>query len=117
MREDCKCKSCGCGKMTIDEMVNQIDDNTLPFTEEIIDSTTIIRTFDPSKIKDHQLKWHWDEQDRSVEPMHDSDWKIQFDNKLPQTLNQHTSYYIKEGTYHRLIKGTDILSLKINKII
>ena len=117
MKEDCKCTNCGCGKMSMDEMIRQIDDTTLPFTEEIIDEKTSIRTFDPSEIEDHQLKWHWDEQDREIEVLSETDWKIQFDNKLPQQLSPLFKHYIKEGAYHRLIKGTTKLSLKINKII
>ena len=115
--EDCNCKNCGCGKMTIDELLQQVDDNFLPFDEEIIDDTTMIRTFDPNTIADHQLKWHWDEEDRVVQALHENDWKIQFDNKLPQTLDPSIRYHIKAGLYHRLIKGTGTLSLKIDKIL
>ena len=115
--KDCKCKNCGCGKMSMDEMIRQIDDTTLPFTEKIIDESTFIRTFDPQQIEDHQLKWHWDEEDRRIEVLHETDWKIQFDNKIPEKLSPTIIHHIKAGAYHRLIKGTEKLSLKINKIL
>ena len=101
----------------MDEMIHQIDDNTLPFTEEVIDENTVIRTFNADEIEDYQLKWHWDEQDRIIEVLHETDWKIQFDNKMPQGLYPVVKNHIKAGLYHRLIKGTGKLTLKINKII
>lgn len=103
--------------MSIDEVIKQMDDTVFPFTEEIIDEKTMIRTFDSSKIEEHQLKWHWDKQTRVIEVLNENDWKIQFDNKVPQKLDPSFSYEIKEGVYHRVIKGTGILKLKINKIL
>lgn len=117
MVEDCGCKNCGCGKMSADQMWEMIDDQNLPFTEEIIDESTSIRTFNADEIKEHQLKWHWDEQDRVIEVLHETDWKIQFDNKIPVVLDPTVTHHIKAGLYHRLIKGTGTLSLKINKLI
>jgi hypothetical protein len=84
-----------------------------PFIEEAKDDH-IIRHF--SKDVDPMLlKWHWDEEDRLVEPMNENDWQIQFDDELPQLFNK--SFFIQEGAYHRLIKGKSDLSVKIVKHI
>jgi hypothetical protein len=110
--EDCKCKNCGCGKLTTEQIIDQMDDQRKPYTEEIIDNHTKIRHFDPL-YEDHLFKWHWDEEDRWIEPLGLTDWKFQFDNELPQSLEPGKIIYIPVGIFHRLIKGSDILSLKI----
>ena len=47
--------------------------------------------------------------------VHDTDWKFQFDNDLPVDLSNKKLFIPKE-TYHRLIKGTGDLTLKIYKL-
>jgi hypothetical protein len=47
--------------------------------------------------------------------MHDTDWKFQYDNDLPVDLSNKKLFIPKE-TYHRLIKGTGDLTLKIFKL-
>ena len=32
--KDCKCKSCKCNELTNEQVVNQMEDQTKPFTEE-----------------------------------------------------------------------------------
>ena len=59
-----------------------------------------------------ELVWHRDKEDRYVEAMHDTDWKFQYDNDLPVDLSNKKLFIPKE-TYHRLIKGTGDLTLKI----
>ena len=86
-------------------------DNGTPYKdEEFVDR--IIRTF-PKDTPDHLLKWHWDEEDREVFSLHKTDWKFQFDNQLPQQINDKLD--IPKGVYHRLIKGTGDLKLIIYK--
>lgn len=116
MVENCKCKTCGCGKMTAEEMWSQIEDQTLPFTEEHISETLSIRTFSPD-YPEHLFKWHIDDEDRSIEVLNVNDWKFQYDNEIPIHLSKGLHLVIGKGLYHRLIKGTTELSLKINKII
>lgn len=113
---DCKCKSCGCGKMTADQMWEMIEDQTLPFTEEVLDESTIIRHFEPNQPQ-HLFKWHFDEEDRIIEVLNDSDWKFQYDNELPIPLLMGVDIKIPTGMYHRVIPGSSNLSLKINKIL
>ena len=103
--------------MTMEELILQVEDQDAPYTETKLDENTIIRSFDASQIIEHQLKWHWDEQDRIVEVLEDSDWEFQYDNELPIPLILGVDIKIPAGVYHRLIKGTGKLSLKINKIL
>ncbi len=57
-----------------------------------------------------EFVWHRDKENRIVEAMHDTDWKFQMDNLVPQEINR---IFIPKETYHRLIKGTGDLVLKI----
>ena len=61
-----------------------------------------------------EFVWHRDKEDRIVEPMHDTDWKFQLDNLPP---SQFSRIFIPKGVYHRLIKGTGKLKVKMYKII
>ena len=83
----------------------------IPYTEEEFPDK-ILRTF-PHDTPEHLLKWHWDEEDRNVYPVHKTDWQFQFDNQLPQPIN--SRLHIPKGEYHRLIKGTGDLQLLIYK--
>lgn len=60
-----------------------------------------------------ELKWHWDEQDRIVTPLHKTDWMLQLDNELPVKLIEGNEYFIPVGVYHRVIKGTGDLNIKV----
>ena len=59
-----------------------------------------------------EFVWHRDKEDRVVEAMHDTDWLFQLDNQVPQRLTENKLFIPKE-TYHRLIKGTGDLVVKI----
>lgn len=112
VKKPCKCKSCKCNKMTNEDVVRQMEDQRRPFTEEFLDKNTVIRHFDPTA-DDHLFKWHQDPQERIIEVLNENNWKFQFDNKIPQKLEINKIIKIKKGEYHRLIKGTTPLSLKI----
>ena len=71
-----------------------------------------VRTF-TQNISEEELVWHRDKEDRIIEPMHDTDWKFQYDNNVPESLKR---LFIRKGVYHRLIKGTGDLKLKVIKI-
>jgi len=98
--------------MTNEDVVRQMEDQRRPFTEEFIDKNTVIRHFDPTA-DDHLYKWHRDPEDREIIVLNKNDWKFQFDNEIPQMLEINNIIKIKTGEYHRLIKGTTLLSLKI----
>jgi len=72
-----------------------------------------IRIFEDT-VDESELIWHRDEEDRIIESIENTDWKIQLDNQLPESLN--SKVFIKRETFHRLIKGSGSLKLKINKI-
>lgn len=81
--------------------------------EEEIKDDYVIRTF-RADTPGHLLKWHYDEEDRLVESMNENDWKFQFDDELPIPFNG--TINIKSGIYHRVIKGTTDLIVKILKL-
>lgn len=86
----------------------------LPFCEELKNGW-YHRTF-KSDLTENDLKWHYDDENRLMVILHETDWMFQHDNQLPFKLELYTTYVIPKGKYHRLIKGTGDLELKILKI-
>lgn len=101
------CKDC----KQIESFNNSFSEG-IPYTEEVYDNY-IIRTFEPD-ITEYYLKWHYDEEDRQITVLNENDWQFQFDNQLPIKIDG--TFKIKRGIYHRLIKGTSKLILKIEKL-
>ena len=62
-----------------------------------------------------EFVWHRDKEDRIVQATHDTDWLFQLDNDIPREL-QKNKLFIPKETYHRLIKGTGDLIVKIWKL-
>ena len=83
-----------------------------PYTDIEVTDTYIIREFDEN-IDPIELMWHRDNESRTLEIIGETDWKIQLDNKLPILLENHI--FIPKHEYHRVIKGTKTLKLKIYK--
>jgi hypothetical protein len=83
-----------------------------PYRDLEITDEYMIREFDEN-IDPIHLLWHRDDEDRTVEILGETDWKIQLDNSLPTSLNE--SIFIKRHEWHRVIKGTGTLKLKIYK--
>ena len=81
-----------------------------PYSEKEQDGY-IIREFSRNT-PTYELVWHRDKKDRVVETTHNTDWLFQLDNQLPQRLTKKKLFIPKE-TYHRLIKGTGDLVVKI----
>lgn len=71
-----------------------------------------IRTFSEST-PSMEFVWHRDKEDRIIEPLHKSDWKFQLDNDIPKEIDK---TFVPKETYHRLIKGTGDLRLKVIKL-
>ena len=83
-----------------------------PFIENKESNNTYIRIF--SKDTDeYDLKWHWDEEDRIVKCLEETDWEFQFDNELPISFGR--EIFIPKDVMHRIIKGTGDLKLRIIK--
>jgi hypothetical protein len=74
---------------------------------------TVIRKFSQDTDSE-EFKWHWDEEDRIIHRVHETDWLIQLDNKLPQKIENKIK--IAKGEWHRLIKGSGDLELVVEKI-
>ena len=87
---------------------------TLPFKEEQVSENTFIRTF-YQDVDSGDLYWHRDFEDRIIESIEETDWKFQLDDKLP--INIEGEIFIPKGVYHRIIKGTGDLKIKLKKLI
>lgn len=79
--------------------------------KEIIEDDYIIREFSQNT-PSFEFVWHRDKEDRIVEAIHDTDWLFQLDNETPQRFTKNKLFIPKE-TYHRIIKGTGDLVVKI----
>jgi len=84
----------------------------LPFTE-INHNGYVTRGFDENT-PEEEFVWHRDREDRIVEPIHKTDWKLQLEDELPSIIQN--PIFIKRELFHRLIKGTGNLQLKITKL-
>lgn len=86
----------------------------LPFKEKQINDY-FIREFS-SNVNLNDLKWHEDGEDRIIIPLNENNWLLQYDNELPIKLIKGKKYFIKEGVFHRVLKGDDLLKIKLYKI-
>ena len=84
----------------------------LPYTEKSVGNNQYIREFS-TDVDTHELEWHIDKEDRTIEVIENIDWQFQLDNNLPQLLKE--TIFIPKETYHRVIKGTGNLKVKITK--
>ncbi len=83
-----------------------------PYTDIEVTDKYIIREFNEN-IDPIELLWHRDNEDRTIEILGETDWKVQLDNELPTSLNQ--PIFIPRHHWHRVIKGNGNLRLKIYK--
>jgi len=92
--------------------LNQISEvSGKPYTDLEITNKYIIREFGEN-IDPIELMWHRDDEDRTIEIIGETDWAIQLDDSLPTSLNDRI--FIKRHEWHRVIKGTGNLTLKIH---
>jgi hypothetical protein len=92
----------------VDHQTSQ--DTGRPYSEKQ-ENGYIIREF-LENTPSFEFVWHRDKEDRIVQATHDTDWQFQLDNDIPRTLHKNKLFIPKE-TYHRLIKGTGDLVVKI----
>jgi hypothetical protein len=85
---------------------------TNPYTNIETTDEYIIRKFDEN-IDPVELMWHMDNEDRLVEALESTDWLVQLDDSLPILLDK--PIFIPKHVYHRTIKGTGPLLVKIKK--
>ena len=91
-----------------------MDIGNFPFQEEVLGGY-VVRYFD-IEVDDDQLYWHKDEFDRLILVVVGEDWQLQLDNQLPVPLMEDMVYPIPKETFHRLIKGSTNLILKIKEL-
>jgi len=84
----------------------------LPFKEEIVSDNVFIREF-KQDTDSGEFMWHRDREDRIIESINETDWKIQLDDELPKVIKGEV--FIPMGVYHRVIKGTGDLKIRLQK--
>ena len=84
-----------------------------PYREQVTENISY-RLFS-NDIDESELVWHRDAEDRTIEAYTPTDWKFQFDNDLPISMN--APIFIPKETIHRVIKGTGDLQIKVIKHI
>ena len=86
---------------------------TLPYTETQTGDSNTVRLFSED-IDPIELMWHRDNEDRLVESIGLTDWLIQLEDELPREIVGKIN--IPRHEWHRLIKGTGDLTVKITKV-
>jgi len=84
----------------------------LPYKDLEVTNEYIVREFSQN-IDPIELMWHRDDEDRTIEVIGETNWQIQLDNQLPSSINE--CIFIPRHEWHRVIKGTGTLTLKIYK--
>jgi len=92
----------------VDHQTSQVTGR--PYSEKKEDGYIIREFFHDTP--SFEFVWHRDKEDRVVQATQDTDWLFQLDNEVPQRLSKNKLFIPKE-TYHRLIKGTGDLVVKI----
>jgi hypothetical protein len=85
----------------------------LPFQETKLENNVFIREFKQDTDSGDYL-WHRDREDRIIESIGKTDWQIQLDDELPKVIQGEV--FIPMGVYHRVIKGTGDLKIKLQKL-
>ena len=85
---------------------------TFPFQETKLSNNEFIRVFSQDTDSGEYM-WHRDFEDRIIESIVETDWLIQIDNELPKVIDK---VLIPMGVYHRVIKGTGDLKIKLQKL-
>jgi hypothetical protein len=83
-----------------------------PYKDIEVTDKYIIREFNET-IDPIELMWHRDDENRLVEAIEPTDWLVQLDNQLPVSMTQ--PIFIPRHMWHRTIKGTGKLKIKIYK--
>lgn len=94
--------------------MNLFNNKNMAIYQDISLSKNIIERYFAKGVEDIELIWHRDSEARLISSLSETNWKIQLDDELPQIINK--EILIEEGRWHRLIKGTGDLVLKIVKL-
>ncbi len=85
-----------------------------PYIERILRENVKARLF-PKDTLEENLVWHRDENNRIVEVVHSEGWLFQRDNEVPILLKDGDILKIEANEWHRIIKGSGGLVLKITE--
>jgi len=106
------------GAVDYQDMQNYSDSNQAfqdsgdrPYVDIETTDEYIIREFSQN-VDPIELMWHRDDEDRTIEIIGETDWAIQLEDSLPTSLNERI--FIKRHEWHRVVKGTGKLTLKIH---
>ena len=83
-----------------------------PYLDKSLAKGIIRRVFNEAVDVD-ELVWHQDHNTRKVTVIEGQGWQLQIDNSLPKTLSKGDTVVIEAEQYHRIIKGTGQLVVKI----
>jgi hypothetical protein len=83
-----------------------------PYTETLTDGW-YERTF-KSEVLSGEMVWHRDREDRYIEPIEPTNWFFQIDDTLPIKIEGRI--FVPKGSWHRAIKGTGDLKIRIKKL-
>lgn len=83
-----------------------------PYIDLEVTDEYIIREFSQN-IDPIELLWHRDDENRTIEIIGNTDWLVQLEDELPTSMNK--PIFIPKHVWHRAIKGTGNLKLKIYK--
>ena len=84
-----------------------------PYIDLEVTDKYIIREFNED-IDPIELLWHRDDEDRLIEIIGETNWQVQLENQLPSFIDK--PIFIPRHEWHRTIKGTGKLRLKIYKL-
>jgi hypothetical protein len=92
---------------------DSLNENKLPFDQK--EKNGIKTRLFKESINSGELKWHFDKQDRKVKVVKSNNWMLQMDNDTPKILKEGQTIFIPKGVYHRVIKGSGDLIVKIKE--
>lgn len=86
----------------------------LPFKQHVISENELLRVFS-CNVDSEDLHWHRDREDREIMVVKSGGWFFQKENELPTPLVNGQVINISKGVYHRVIKGSEDLTLMVIK--
>jgi quercetin dioxygenase-like cupin family protein len=85
-----------------------------PYIDIEVTDKYIIREFNEN-IDPIELLWHRDLHNRKITVLNGKGWYFQKDNELPVELKEGVNIFINAKEWHRIIKGTTTLKIKIEE--